>query len=215
MSRASTFLIVMIIIFCVSFVIYSVHTSPFSDQCIQPGTRYVLTANVSNVVPMELYDCQDVMLLKTDVLQDMRTLLMDTTNILNMFTVEHWGIDETMLGAVLHKGFVPWCTSIRLAIKHADMNRLIRCRKEFERRGFLLVPFQGGYIVHYNNFNRFPMLHIITMEVQGDTMCICVPLPELGECAFQDAYISSTDISNRRYIPIENSIFRRHCLDHT
>ena len=198
MNSIVILVVVITIVYLVAMMVFVHVKTPFSETQVLPGMEYHTSTTIVHYVPENLVidEVPQLLLLKRDTFHDMMDILKMTLRLMTANEITAWAVDATLLGAVRHAGFIPWCPDIMLAIEHRDMGRLISLRGLIEGYGHLLLTTKSGYDIVARNASYFPVLHITLMSVRNNEVCICSPLTELNECSFNDTYIHRRKIFN-------------------
>ena len=104
---------------------------------------------------------------------------------LNKNNIRYYMIGGTMLGAVRHKGFIPWDDDIDIAIPRKDYDRLIDIFKEQEIDGYILEypsnpdkDYLVGYAKLYDT--RTTMIEHLKKDVVRGVFIDIFPLDGIG-----------------------------------
>lgn len=54
--------------------------------------------------------------------------------------IKHWPCGSTLLGLVRHRGFIPWCDAIEVAVRAEDISKLRKQWPEIKEEGRCLIP---------------------------------------------------------------------------
>lgn len=88
-------------------------------------------------------------------MNDLKKVLLQMLKWFHDFCVEHdityYALGGTLLGAVRHKGFIPWDDDIDLGLPREDYNRLIKTMENENGKYVLETPNQGknGFVYSY------------------------------------------------------------------
>lgn len=188
-------LITLGLVVCV-FGTYTLASSPFSwKRC---GNTYKLYEDgKERSLPDTLCGSDETtrpFLLKSHVHKDMCSLLKDTLCLLGTSHIDVWAIRSTALGAVRHKGFVPWCDKIELAVKLDQLPQLVAARDLFEEQGYQLTQTRAGYTIAFARSVPYPCVDLTIVKLRQGKLEIATPLNELGIPTFEDSALSPEDV---------------------
>lgn len=85
---------------------------------------------------------------KTDI-KNLYQILYDTTVILKNNNIDYWVIAGTFLGAVRHKGIIPWDDDVDIGIMETDVKKFLTIKDEFSKCGFTISKVWLGYKIFY------------------------------------------------------------------
>jgi len=100
----------------------------------------------------------------------------DVSRILEKAKIRYWAKDGTSLGQVRHGGIIPWDDDVDLAIHEDDRKKFLALRGDFDKCGYGLSKWWGGYKVYKKDGQstgfkwKFPFVDIFFMKPQGDWM---------------------------------------------
>lgn len=96
------------------------------------------------------------------IISDNKSILLKTFKAFAAFCKEnnlhYFAVTGTCLGAIRHKGFIPWDDDIDVAMFRKDYERLIQIREKLEGTGYELIKFgdnsskYGNYVTPYLKF---------------------------------------------------------------
>lgn len=96
-------------------------------------------------------------LTSNDTLDILRKMLKDTHSIFITNNIRYWIDGGTLLGAVRHKGIIPWDDDADLAVLENDKHKFLNLRDIFYEFGYGIANFWGGYKIY--PLNGTPIKH--------------------------------------------------------
>ena len=76
----------------------------------------------------------------------MYKLVSDVTSILDKYTIRYFIDGGTLLGAVRHRGQIPWDDDADLGILKNDYDRIVGLKEVFQTHGYIFVEAEKGYM---------------------------------------------------------------------
>ena len=67
---------------------------------------------------------------KSNVVKLLYQLMYDVDKIFTQNNLSYWAIGGTILGAIRHKGIIPWDDDLDIAIDYRDIKNLLRLRPQ-------------------------------------------------------------------------------------
>jgi len=122
------------------------------------------------------------------VILDLYQMLKDTHELLTVEHVPYWMYGGTLLGAVRHKGMIPWDNDIDIVIPDTAESVFLGLRSQFEKLGYRILWEQFGYRIvsaRKNGFSfnflgktyywKMACIDVFMMSRQGDKMMLSNP----------------------------------------
>jgi len=158
----------------------------------------------------------------------MSIMLRHTSELLEQIGVNYWLTGPSLAGALYHKGFIPWCDEIHIAVLYQDLRKLVNARDMFEshelalvqrsdRSGYEIRPLCTGYapIIDVEIFQCFDTDAWVTFspsQANGyqHILAPCTPLTELGDgrsaniSDFKDYTLQVKDVFPLKKVPFMN-----------
>ena len=121
---------------------------------------------------------------KSNVLKNNLNFLRFTKNLLEKNNIEFWIECGTLLGAVRHKGFIPWDDDIDIHCWRKDEKKLEKILKKLPKN-ISYIKCCGGYKIFNNNFYKNPRIdiYIIDFDIKENCYGYCHPIVK-KKCSF-------------------------------
>lgn len=108
---------------------------------------------------------------KSKIVKLLYQLMHDVDRLFEIHDISYWAIGGTALGAVRHKGIIPWDDDLDISIDVHDVKKLTKMKNELKKCGLCLAKVWLGYKIYYLNrpltdgYNfSFPNLDIFTTK---------------------------------------------------
>ena len=75
-------------------------------------------------------------------------LMKDIHELFTKNGIEYWIDSGTLLGAVRHKGLIPWDKDLDIQIRVEQENDFLALRQQLEQLGYSIIPMPFGYKVY-------------------------------------------------------------------
>lgn len=95
--------------------------------------------------------------------------------------IRYWMDAGTLLGAVRHKGIIPWDDDVELMIFETDREKLMALAPEFEKYGFYLKDCNTVIRVFPSYTQHYPFIDILTVEHEPGTNDVVLSHPQVRE----------------------------------
>ena len=134
-------------------------------------------------------------------------LLYDVKSILEINDIKYWAIGGTFLGAIRHKGIIPWDDDADIAIKKEDLKAFLDLEPIFQKLGYSMVKMFFGYKLYYSKRKpkgnlpfSFPNLDIFVYKLD-DTSKKYVQSYKKARDTWPKEYFSVEQIENSEERP--------------
>ena len=159
---------------------------PVSWQRAATGLTYRV-GEIEHQVPDLRFEGAAPCLLRPGVLARMRTLLRYTHELLAREGIAHWLTTGTLLGALRHRGFIPWDDDIDLQVPLTALPALLALRPRIEREGHHLYRAAGDCKLARGGPGRYPYVDLVMVAPRAGRMALCFPLDREGRPTFAKA----------------------------
>jgi len=128
---------------------------------------------------------------RPEIIYQIYSLLYILDNLLTNNNVEYWMDGGTLLGAVRHKGIIPWDDDGDIQIWSKDENKLLALKPRFDKLGIILKHTWFGYKVYFKTGQPikgydwlYPSVDIFPMKQQDEKIIYSYPKAQLlfGKC---------------------------------
>lgn len=183
--------------------------SPYSYDTV--GKDYAVRS-IRHTLPADLAFSHKSppLMVQACVLEELTSMYSLVAQLFSDNSILFWAIGDTLLGAVLVKGVLPWRDRLELAVAFdpAQQRKLIELRPEFLDHGYILVKTDHSYRLCKNNWSKFPYIELTLMSQRSQEMAVCSPLTELNECTYADSHTRRREIFELTSIfPLEQRQF--------
>jgi lipopolysaccharide cholinephosphotransferase len=111
---------------------------------------------------------------KSSVIKALYQMMYDTSQILDNNGLKYWMDGGTFLGAIRHKGIIPWDDDLDIGIFEQDIKKFLSLRSHFKRCGYSISKVWFGYKIFYTNHKKmkgfnysFPFLDVLPFTKEG------------------------------------------------
>ena len=168
------------------FLLLLVAGSPVGARVAAPGVRYRVGPSEHTIPDLQLPTPRP-RLIREPVLADMARLLQYADALLTEHGINYWISCGTLLGAMRHRGFIPWDDDIDVQIEFSDRARLLALAPRLQKDGFVLLEAAGGFKLARTNLCRFPYIDLVMVERVDGRFELCYPLNADGQATFAKA----------------------------
>lgn len=88
---------------------------------------------------------------KSSVIKALYQLMYDFDRILESNELEYWMDGGTYLGAIRHKGIIPWDDDVDVAMEYKNRNKLLDLTSQFKKCGYIIIKTWFGYKICYKD----------------------------------------------------------------
>ena len=86
-----------------------------------------------------------------DTIKKLYQMLYDIDKILLKNNIKYYIDGGTLLGAVRHKGIIPWDDDGDLCIFKKDIKNFLDCRNELLEKGYIITKYWAGYKIFHKD----------------------------------------------------------------
>ena len=102
-----------------------------------------------------------------DTIKKLYQIMYDTHQIFKKNGVKYWADGGTLLGAVRHKGVIPWDDDLDIGILSKDISKFLNLEKQFSRCGYSICKVWFGYKIYFTNKKK--------VKNNGEPQCYSFP----------------------------------------
>ncbi len=102
-------------------------------------------------------------------------ILYDTHRLLTFYEVNYWAIGGTLLGAMRHKGIIPWDDDADIGIFQKDVKKFEKMIPVFKKCGYTIKKHWVGYKIFYTKRKKikrenysYPFVDVFVYKRIGD-----------------------------------------------
>lgn len=106
-------------------------------------------------------------LTKPSTIKILYQMLYDMHRIFTKNDLTYWVDAGTLLGAVRHKGVIPWDDDLDVGILSKDIKKFLRLKNQFKKCGYSICEVWFGYKIYYTKRKK--------VKAEGETQCYSFP----------------------------------------
>ena len=121
---------------------------------LSPKIKIILTIILLLLINNYLNEKKNTVEVEKHYILKIYQMLFDIDKIFNKQEIEYYIDAGTLLGAVRHKGIIPWDDDADLCIFKEDEKKFLAQKKLFNKLGYNIVKFWAGYKIYYINGSK-------------------------------------------------------------
>ena len=187
--------------------IYKCSNPRQNRQCL-PGSTYKVAGSVKQI-PLSLKytgSKKPQYFLKPQILDELYFITKTVVMLLNNANIDYWIDYGSLLGALRHKGFIPWDDDFDICIPTREVEKFKALGPLLSEKGYDIVPYLFGYKVVPRNMGMYPFVDIFVMT-EKDGMFVQPERQKTIKNYLFGCEISSPKVSDvfpLQYIPFED-----------
>ena len=95
-----------------------------------------------------------------------------TDKIFNKYNIKYWADGGTLLGAIRHKGFIPWDNDNDIAMFEEDRDTILSLNSIFNTYGYRVSPWEWGGLRIYPLDGTYPLVDIFLCKQENDRIVL-------------------------------------------
>ena len=101
-------------------------------------------------------------------------MMYDIHQIFTIHNIDYWLDGGSFLGAIRHKGIIPWDDDLDIGMMYSDKKRLLELKDVLSKCGYTLIKFWFGFKIFYTHIKptefdySFPNLDIFLYSKKDD-----------------------------------------------
>jgi phosphorylcholine metabolism protein LicD len=170
------------------------------DGFVHPNKEYIIDGVKHDPIPNLQYPSRKI---ADKLAKDLKNMYVDIRTILDNNDIPHWVYFGTLLGAVRHKGFIPWDDDWDIKIRFGDINKL---KSAFEDN----KQYKLKYLDRDSCFIKVFPIDAINMGVPFIDIFFDIEKDDKqGSCEFQNCLETCTNINIDKtdIFPLNKAIF--------
>lgn len=110
-------------------------------------------------------------LTKPSTIKILYQMLYDMHRIFTKNDLMYWADGGTLLGAVRHKGIIPWDDDLDVGILSKDIRKFLRLKNQFKKCGYSICEVWFGYKIYFTGRKK--------VKAEGETQCYSFPFIDI------------------------------------